>query len=391
MIYVFTLLQILRASNELDGDFNMGLVSKSDIEEIKGSISGLLWSHPSTEFDETSITLTRPGFGVIIEVDPKGWVQELVNTLGEERALLKTREESFHMTMFQVCVEFFKDGYDPNTLPWNIFSVFDDYIKKKLDKMTSSVDVPSCFEIRSCGEVMILGRDYPSHVVARVELKTIKEEMDKIKEKLNVLGYVWIKHFAKALEEKGYGGRITKDMRGIGVEGKGWKFNIGYTASKDYRTHITLGILRCGDPEYEKLTLWANGCVGRKINDTFSDGMGREEINEKTEELNKANENICRKLLEKFELEDLSNYPKLEEQVRNAKEGKKLDVNREVIDEWRRYLISSKLSDIQEKAEKTKGEEVKIIKLKYSTINMSRIQNFEPYSNSFNPAGGSSE
>ncbi|WEL38317.1 biotin ligase [Encephalitozoon hellem] len=381
MIYVFILLQVLRVLSGLRCDSGMLPITNEEMSRIKRSVRSLLWGHPSNEFDDTRIELTRPGFGVILQVDPKGWIQKLVDALGEERALTRTREESFHMTMFQVHIMIQKDTYDSSTLPHNIFPVFNDYISKELNKMISSIkDVTGCFRVKSCGEVIVLGRNYPSHLAARVDLETIDDSMEDVKKKLNGLGYEWIKEFARALkEEKGLEGEVASCETGVGVLTDGWRFSIGYTSNRDYKTHISLGMLKSGNCKYDELSLWASEDPEREIDMDFGEGGGKDDTNSKAEELCRANEEIGGILLRSLQPEDLCDYLELKKQVERARKGERPEMNSRVLKEWSAYLVSSRLGDIQENARKTKGEEVRLIRLKYSTINMNRIQNYEPY------------
>ncbi|KAF8796704.1 hypothetical protein HNY73_001050 [Argiope bruennichi] len=337
--------------------------------DISSGIDSLVWGNISKSFDDTDLRLTRPGFGVIVLLKPDKAIQKLCKNF----LLMKTRDTYLHITVFQVFLTFHRD-YDPFSIPNNLLVILHDYINKStkmdVEKINKSLET---LHIDATENWLLFGRDYPSHLVIKVECRQVSNVLQQFKESVNRIGYEWLTEFAKELEKRKFKSNLVQTEIGSKLSSNGWDLYIGYTANPDYKTHVTLGILKTTDEKLNAAILEIHKNEGRIISANFL-----------PEEGNGDNDNIMKSwggIVESFRIQELkklsettvNEYPTLRVQVKNAKIGATVELSKSLIDEWGDFIMKS----LSKQLKHDKQTQFKVLKIHMSIINMARMQNFE--------------
>ena len=340
---------------------------------LKASVDKLDWHSASRSFDNTTIQLTRPGFGTIALIAPDQLVHRLRDKLAD-KLLLRTRDELMHMTIFQVFITFTND-YDSSTLPSNLLAVFQEYMDEQLLDQIQEVNKHiNETTVQATKEWLILGKDIPSHLAIRVHCRPLEEVLSPLKRKANELSQAWMSVLTKALAQHQIHGRMDITAIGATVHGKGWNLTIGYTANVDYKTHVTLGIFPTGDPKMDHLVRMQHRDINRAIAPTFSPSDGDPKSADMALDYFKSIARFQIDRLRALRDDDIKSYPSLAEQVWRAKQGQEVTVSRFVMDEWGKLCLSI-LGDLNNLF--TEDSILHVTRIKSDIINMDRMQNFE--------------
>lgn len=345
--------------------------------ELQESMDLLKWGTESQSFDDMDIRLTRPGFGVIVLLKPDNVIQNLRKSV-ENLLLLRTRDDCLHMTVFQVFLTF-REDYDPFSLPNNLLEAIHNYMFKAIqtDLVEMAEDLGKlCVQVTD--NWLILGKDFPSHLVVEVTCKEVCHVLQNFKEKVNKLGYQWMKHLAEELGKRNFKNQLVQGQIGSKLSSNGWDLIIGYTSNPDYKTHVTMGILPTTDSDLNEALLGLHEDVNREIAVKFSSEEGDPDIDTMLRSMKNMITSYRVHELRKLNEDDdqISKYPTLRAEILNAKTGRAVELSKNLIDEWGKV----KMKTIQEKLSKVPQKQkcFKISKIQLGIINMERMQNFEP-------------
>lgn len=230
-------------------------------------------------------------------------------------------------------------------------------------------------KVNATGEFAILGRHGPTHLAIVVECREFNELISVLRRRANEIGYRWMCMLADELKSRSCGVLSRSDVGAV-VKGAGWKLTLGYTANKDYRTHVTLGMFPTGEKECDDLLLKLYGDVDREINPCFSGEEGNAELRDLVDRLSELVVEVRNRKLQEIDLKEIEEYKKLSIQVESAKQGKPL-IGRLEVEEWGAF----ELPRIQQKLQGcfTSGEStsLNLLGIVSTVINMDRVQNFE--------------
>lgn len=341
--------------------------------DISDSIRSLTWENESKSFDNTDIRYTRPGFGVIVLLNPDDTMQTF-RQLCEKKCLMRTRDDFLHMTVCQFFLNFNLD-YDFTSLPNNLLEVIHNFIEKSTKKDIENLnEYLESLIVGPAETIHLFGRDYPSHLVVEIKCKEVCTALQNFKESINRIAYEWLVQFAKELEKRTFKSEIMKTEMGYRLSSNGWDLFIGYTSNPDYKTHVTLGILRTTDPKLNRALLEAHDNVSRYISPKFLSEEGHEEKVIQSKSWKDIVTSYRMRELKKLKDYDMSEYPTLKTQVNNAHAGLNVQVTKQLIDEWAQI----KLKELCEKEPlDCKNACFKISNIHMSVLNMARMQTFE--------------
>ncbi|GBN51501.1 hypothetical protein AVEN_267650-1 [Araneus ventricosus] len=345
----------------------------SEQQDILNSMSLLMWGSSSRSFDAMDIKLTRPGFGVIALYKMDDVLQNLRKSC-EDILLMRTRDDCFHMTIFQVFIMFHND-YNPFSLPNNLLECLHNYIHKaiKVDMAEINKDLETLSRYSVTNNWCLLGREYPSHLVLEVSCKAVCNVLQNFKEKVNHIGHKWMVHLVHELQKRNFNAKIEQSDVGSKLSSNGWDLIIGYTGNPDYKTHVTMGMLPTTDPRLNEAILKVHENPERNIAVKFSS----EEVSGGSliKSMKAMVEAYRSQELRNLKDDDIGEFPTLRAQVNHARAGKVVEMSRSLIDEWGKVKIKM----LHEKLEK-KNLFLTFSRIHMGVLNMERVQNFEPVS-----------
>lgn len=347
------------------------------LQEISNSMQLLKWGTKSNSFDGMDIRLTRPGFGVVLLIKPDHVMQNLRKSC-ENLLLMRTRDCCLHMTVFQVFLMFRRD-YEPSSLPNNLLEALHSCMKKAIqqDIMRMNEELETlCVGVTN--NWLLLGKDFPSHLVIQVQCKEVCNVLQHFKEKVNSMGYQWMNVLAKELRERNLKGSIEQGEIGSRLSSNGWDLIIGYTSNPDYKTHITMGILPTTDLKVNEALLQIHAYPERTIDVAFSSEEGNREKDNMIRSMRVLTESFRMKELQKLDEESIGDYPTLKARVIDAKSSRPLVISKSLIDEWGKMKMKTINEKLAQNQCLDKNACLNVSKIHMSILNMECIQNFEP-------------
>ncbi|KAH7940827.1 hypothetical protein HPB49_006501 [Dermacentor silvarum] len=224
----------------------------------------------SVSFDGISICNTRPGFGVILRIRANQSIHTARDRL-RDLFVLQTRDDAFHITLFQVRIDFDEEVYNPAALPNDLLISLKAHLGRVLGntiKEAEEVICKSC--VRVLDQWLLLGTMYPSHLAVQVDYGDVAGAVDELKARIHQAALEWMTQASYVLHRRGFKGDVIDGLTGTALCSDGWQLVVAYTGSKDYRAHITLGILTTGDRELDDLLVKAHSDVSRRVDPVFS-------------------------------------------------------------------------------------------------------------------------
>ncbi|GBM38075.1 hypothetical protein AVEN_40955-1 [Araneus ventricosus] len=236
-------------------------------------MSLLMWGSKSdnpTKFDNMDIRLTKPGFCVIALYKMDNVLQNLRKSC-ENILLMRTRDDCLHMTIFQVFL-MFHNNYNPFSLPNNLLECLHNYIDKaiKVDMAKINKDLETLSRYSITKNWCNFGREYQSYLFVEVNCMAVCNVLQNFKEKVNHIGYEWMTHLAQELQKRNFDGSIVQGDIGSRLSSNGCDLIIGYTPNRDYKTHVTMGILPTTNPQLNEAILKVHQNPKRNIAVKFS-------------------------------------------------------------------------------------------------------------------------
>lgn len=339
--------------------------------QILENLGKLSWGTSSHAFDDIDIRLARPCLGVVAQLLLDDELYSLRKGC-EDFLLMKTRDDAFHVTIFQVFITC-RNDYCPSSLPDNLLESFYAFINNAIgedvEKINKNIETLSVVT----KDWIVLGRHYPSHLAVKVNCRQVSDVLQTFKEKLNNLGYKWMYYLSEELQNRGFHGQLIRGDIGHKLSSNGWDLTIGYTSNPDYQTHITMGLLPTNDQQLNEMILKVHDNVGRNIVPKFSSSKGRDDKTCLMKSFNDLQETYKIKELKALQESEIDEFPTLKSQVKNAKEGKAIQNSKNLVDEWGKFHIRR----IYDKLEK-RNVSINFSSIKSSILNVDMIQNFEP-------------
>lgn len=223
----------------------------------------------SASFDGISICNTRPGFGVILRIRGNQSIHTARDRL-RDLFVLQTRDDAFHITLFQVRIDFNEEVYNPASLPNDLLISLKAHLGRVLGntiKEAEEVICKSC--VRVLDQWLLLGTMYPSHLAVQVDYGDVAGAVDELKARIHQAALEWMTQVSYVLHRRGFKGDVIDGLTGIALCSDGWQLVVAYTGNKDYRAHITLGVLATGDREVDDLLVKAHSDVSRRVDPVF--------------------------------------------------------------------------------------------------------------------------
>lgn len=196
------------------------------------------------------ITSTRPGFGLVATLGGPGldFILRVRDAfIAENRLVLKTLDSDMHITLTQTTLFIDEDRYDPATLPHDLLPRMLEVAKRAASTSISSLS--SCGDFICTGRLIVLGRECPSHIA--VEVKPV-DPVALRAFRTNVASALREAMIREAQESPN--GVLKYDEANCSLVGPGWRLSDrGYLERSDYRTHVTLGVMRTGKDSLDRI------------------------------------------------------------------------------------------------------------------------------------------
>lgn len=223
---------------------------RSEIEDGLGSG----WMSITTS-DGVHLENAKPGFGVVLLLEPGQKIHAIRDKLAPSLFTLKTKDSAMHLTVMHVALQITNsERYDARSLPNNLLAIFRSTFLK-----CAKARIEEIYRLCEKGEVtatvaedpwIINGQWEPSHLALAVECDLT---ILGLKGFLHEIVETWFTHAAEYITKQGYATTVSRDDRTgrVSLDGTGWSLYVVFTSEKSYVLHITLGQLKTGNPKYD--------------------------------------------------------------------------------------------------------------------------------------------
>lgn len=336
----------------------------------------------SAWFDETKISHTRPGFGLLAMI-PSGQKAHEIRDRYNDQLLIKSRDDVMHVTIFQAFLIPGPD-YNPASLPNDLLQKFHQHMTSALaDDIAGIQEKLSTTKVHLTGEILLLGRVYPSHLALEVDCKEPQQLLLNLKRKSIVVAKDWMTTAIESIRARGFLAYLGSSDNGTAIMGDGWQLVIGYTENPTYKTHVTLGMFPTGNARCDQLLLQLHDHKDREIEAVFGEEQTKDnDWSEIHTECDGLMYQVMLTKLSEIDLDDevQTKYPELAAQIGNLIAKRPVNVTVPMIDQWGEMLLKKKIfsGELAPLKNEDAGYAMAIEKMSGGLINMNRIQNFVP-------------
>ncbi|KAK8767499.1 hypothetical protein V5799_005719 [Amblyomma americanum] len=95
---------------------------------------------------------------------------------------------------------------------------------------------------------LLVGHGYPSHLAVKVDYSQTKDILETLKNTLHAITDTWFSVVSVVIKKQGFRATVrNNETLGQHLCGEGWRLSVMFTGKTDYKSHITLGMLRANN------------------------------------------------------------------------------------------------------------------------------------------------
>lgn len=236
---------------------------RSEIEAGLGSG----WKSITTS-DGVHLVNAKPGFGVVLVLEPGQKIHAIRDKLAPSLFTLKTKDSAMHLTVMHVALQITNpERYDARSLPNSLLAIFRstflECAKARIEEIDRLCEMGELTATVAEDPWIINGQWEPAHLALAVECDLT---IMGLKGFLHEIVETWFTHAAQYITKQGYATTVSRDDRTgrVSLDGTGWSLYVVFTSEKSYVLHITLGQLKTGNPKFDADTVeMSDNCPDR--------------------------------------------------------------------------------------------------------------------------------